>query len=251
MKNTILSVIMTLLATDVGAAPEIGLVTFSAYAPHHNEPMQIAVMYPTNDAAQPMLFAENAVFLGTPVVQNAEPRAGQYPLVMVSHGWGSTYDRMAWLSAGLAAKGAIVVSVNHPNSTAGDVEMEIAFQHWTRAQDLSVALNVMVADATFGGMIDDRRIYVTGFSYGGWTALSLAGVRGNWDGFFDYCAAAGSGSRFCTFLAADGTTEDDIDTIKYEASYKDNRIKAAAAIDPGLTWRLRPKDVSDVSSSLL
>ena len=38
---------------------------------------------------------------------------------------------------------------------------------------------------------------------------------------------------------------------KYEASYKDKRIAAAAAIDPGLTWDLTPSDVAELDVPVL
>ena len=140
------------------------------------------------------------MFYGTSVLADAQPVTGQHPVVLLSHGWGGNYERMAWLAAGLASKGAIVVSVNHPVSTTFDLNFNAADNHWTRAQDLSTALDYVLLDPTFANLIDENRIYATGFSYGGWTALSLAGIQGSREGFFDYCAAAGSTSQFCAEL---------------------------------------------------
>ena len=96
-------------------------------------------------------------------------------------------------SAGLVSKGAIVVAVNHPNSTTFDIDFDTAFNHWTRAEDLAIALDYVLHNDAFAPFIDEKRIYATGFSYGGWTALSLAGLRGKRDGFFQYCAATAQG----------------------------------------------------------
>jgi predicted dienelactone hydrolase len=250
MKLTIITLALSLsIGTEI-LAQDVGLVELTIAAPHHDRDMQIAVMFPALGGQQTM-FAENAVFYGTPVFKDADSVPGQYPVVVLSHGWGGNYARMAWLSAGLVSRGAIVVAVNHPNSTTFDIDFDTAFNHWTRAQDLSVALDHALQDPIFAPMIDASRIYATGFSYGGWTALSLAGVQGNREGFFDYCQAAGPGSHLCAELAAEGVDITAINQDKYEASYKDPRINGVAAIDPGLTWDLAPEDVQDMTAPLL
>lgn len=250
MKLTVLALALIPSAGTEIAAQGVGLVELTIAAPHQDQDMQMAVMFPAVGQHQTM-FAENAVFYGTPVFKDAQPVPGQHPVVLLSHGWGGNYARMAWLSAGLVLRGAIVVAVNHPSSTTFDLDFDNAFNHWTRAEDMSSALDHVLQDPTFAPIIDVSRIYATGFSYGGWTALSLAGVKGNRDGFFDYCEAAGTGSQFCAELAAAGVDITAIDRGRYEASYRDLRISGVAAIDPGLTWDLAPEDVQDVTAPLL
>ncbi len=250
MKFTVLTLALFLSAATETAAQDVGLVELTIAVPHHDQDMQMAVMFPAAGQYQTM-FAENAVFYGTPVFKDAEPVPGQHPVVLLSHGWGGNYARMAWLSAGLVSRGAIVVTVNHPSSTTFDLDFDNAFNHWTRAEDMSAALDHVLQAPSFARIIDVSRIYATGFSYGGWTALSLAGVLGNRDGFFDYCEAAGTGSQFCAELAAAGVDIAAIDQGRYEASYRDPRISSVAAIDPGLTWDLAPEDVQDVTAPIL
>lgn len=232
------------------AAQNVGITEHTIPAPHHGKNMEMAVIFPTSDGV-PTPFAENAVFYGTPLVTDTEPTEGHYPLIVMSHGWGGNYKRMTWLGAGLAEKGAIVVAVNHPNSTTFDMSFEIAFNHWTRAQDLSVAMDYVLQDPNIAPHIDTSRIYAAGFSYGGWTALSLGGAKGSRDGFFDYCDAAGKGSQFCAEIAAKGLDIKDIDQDRFEASYKDPRVQRVAAIDPGLTWGMDNSDVKDLTAPLL
>ncbi|MGJ8617309.1 MAG: hypothetical protein ACSHWS_10740, partial [Sulfitobacter sp.] len=140
MKLTLPTLALILSASTEIAAQNIGLVELTIAAPHHDHDMQMAVMFPTV-GQQHTLFAENAVFYGTAVAQNATPVPGRHPVVLLSHGWGGNYARMAWLGAGLVSKGAIVVAVNHPSSTTFDLNFDTAFNHWTRAQDLSTALD--------------------------------------------------------------------------------------------------------------
>lgn len=60
--------------------------------------------------------------------------------------------------------------------------METALDHWTRVADLSLALDMILADPELVDRIDPDRIMAAGFSFGGWTALcpwaaSLDGSR--------------------------------------------------------------------------
>ncbi|MEM1264541.1 MAG: hypothetical protein AAGI50_00835, partial [Pseudomonadota bacterium] len=192
-----------------------------------------------------------AVFYGTPIQRDADISPGRHPVILLSHGWGGNYGRMAWLSAGLASEGAIVVAVNHPNSTTFDLNYESALHHWTRPQDLAAALDHVLEDDAFAPFIDDTRIYAAGFSYGGWTALSLGGMEARREGVVEYCAAAGAQSQFCAELAREGLDISALDQGLHDASYKDARVRAVAAIDPGLTWGLQEDDVANVVDQVL
>lgn len=223
------------------ALADTGLQLYSIPAAHHGRDVDVAVLYPSEGGTS-RPFGENPVFYGVPVHDYAKAAPGKYPVILMSHGWGGNFARMGWLSAGLVAKGAIVVAVNHPNSTTGDINNKSALNHWTRAQDLTVALDHVLNDASLADNIDATRIYATGFSYGGWTALSLAGLRGKASGYALYCKAAGEGSSHCRDLKKAGIEISALDQTKWSASYKDKRISKVAAIDPALTWGLEADD---------
>ncbi len=233
------------LADDV-----VGMTELSIPASHHGRNIKMSVIYPAEGGTQ-MLLGDNPVFFGTAVREQAQVLPGKHPLILLSHGWGGNYTRMGWLSAGLAAKGAVVVAVNHPNSTTGDIQYQSALNHWTRVQDLTTALDYVLKDPGLAATIDPTRIYALGYSYGGWTALSMAGLKGRREGFAQYCQAAGDGSDFCRELKKAGVEISSIDGVKYEASYKDQRIAAVAAIDPGLTWGLKASDVTGLDVPVL
>lgn len=250
MKHTVFAAALLVPVATGAFASEVGLIEQTIAVPHHNHDMEMSVMFPATGQDK-VIFGENAVFYGAPVLGNAEPVAGQYPVVLMSHGWGGNYARMAWLGAGLAERGAIVIAVNHPNSTTFDLDLDGAFDHWTRAQDLSAALDNVMQDTTFADLIDETRIYAAGFSYGGWTALSLGGVQVKRDGLFAYCEAAGPQSQFCVELATAAHDPATLDARKYDASYKDDRISRVAVIDPGLTWSLTSADMQEFDTPLL
>ncbi len=89
---------------------------------------------------------------------------------------------MAGLAAGLAERGAIVVAVTHPNTAWSDFDLTEGIKHWTRAQDRSAAFDTLSEVPRFAGSVDAARVMAAGYSYGGWTALSLGGRPGDLGG---------------------------------------------------------------------
>jgi len=241
---------LTISALAAPAADPVGLTKLSIPAAHHDRPVKTLVFFPAEGGTETVL-GENPVFFGTTVHEDARLLPGKHPLILLSHGWGGNAVRMAWLEAGLAAKGAIVVGVNHPNSTTGDLQYQSALNHWTRVEDMSAALDYVLKAPEFATAIDPTRIYAAGYSYGGWTALSMAGLKGRREGFEQYCRAAGDGSQFCRELKREGVDIATLDRTKYEASYKDKRIAAVVTIDPGLTWGLTRDDVAGLDVPVL
>ncbi|MBL8791646.1 MAG: hypothetical protein JNM45_14230 [Rhizobiales bacterium] len=232
------------------AADPPGLIVEQVDAPHHGRSMEVAIWYP-GTGGRKMLFADNTVFAGSDVLKNAAPAPGQHPVVLLSHGMGGTYLSLNWLASGLAERGAIVISVNHPNGSFKDRDLSRMFNHWTRVQDLQVALASVLADKRFSASIDPSRIYVAGFSFGGWTALSMGGATTHLGSNAAYCKAAGDRSHTCTDLSTYGLDPARANPQLWAASYKDGRIKAVAAIDPGLTWGMTGDDVKNLDGTRL
>jgi predicted dienelactone hydrolase len=106
-------------------------------------------------------------------------------------------------------------------------------------------------DPQFAGSIDKSRIFAAGFSYGGWTALSLGGLTGERDGLDRFCHDGSKVSSHCTDILNAGITISELDCVKWHASYKDPRIAAVAAIDPALTMGLVKEDVTKLDVPVL
>ena len=107
---------------------------------------------------------ENAVFIGVPVIEGAAAAEGQHPVILLSHGLGGRIETNAWLSAGLAARGAIVLSVNHPKSTSSDFDLRQAWEHWTRARDLQGVLDWLLDEPHWMPRVDGTRVAAVGYS---------------------------------------------------------------------------------------
>ncbi|MCA3555437.1 alpha/beta fold hydrolase [Aestuariivirga sp.] len=245
MKRSLLALALLASVSATAVAEPPGLITRDISAPHHGRAMDIAVWYPAENG-QETTFAESPVFKGGPVREGAAPRAGKHPVVLLSHGMGGSFLSLNWLATGLVSHNAVVIAVNHPNGSFHDRHPKKMFDHWTRAQDLEVALEDVLADKTLSAVIDPSRVYAAGFSFGGWTVLSLAGVRGRLENSLSYCADAPKRATPCTDLSTFGVNRQQTNHAAWSASYKDARIRAVAAIDPGLTHGLTPDDVRDV-----
>lgn len=231
------------------ASPPPGFRPWQGPPAPHARPLTGGIWYPAADGGATTLLFDSPVFQGVPVQREAAVRPGRWPLVLLSHGVGGHWRSLGWLGAGLAQQGALVVGVNHPGSTFGDYDMRRSLDHGSRVNDLRVTLDAVLADANLGPRIDRERIYVAGFSLGGWTALSMAGLRGDLQAYARYCAE--SGHRHCSDIARAGIDLTRLNAAIWDRSYRDKRVKAVAAIDPALHQGLRAAHAQDMAGKLL
>lgn len=243
--KAILSVAALSLGVSGAHADVAGLQITQVFMPHHKAPTRVAIWYPSTAQDTPSLYANNPVFEGVEAHLDAPVSPGRYPVILFSHGMGGTDRAQAWLGAALAERGAITVMVNHPNSTWGDFDMSEGVAHWTRAQDMSAALNAVLDISDFSNSLDMSRVMAAGFSYGGWTALSLGGATGNHSGFIEACTTNPE-IEPCQVLLSDEVNVQGIDPEIWNSSYTDDRVTHVAAIDPGLVWGLEQSDVADL-----
>lgn len=250
-----LSFLAVLLSASAAFADLAAVRETTIPAPHHGRDLQLAVYYPASDDSDTRVFAGNPVFQGITLAAEGSailpPDADAYPVILMSHGLGGHYRSLAWLAKGLAEEGAIVVAVNHPNSTFGDFDMQAGLQHWTRAEDLTLALDWLLATPDLGPLADAHRVHVAGFSYGGWTALSLIGVRGDLPGYIAHCKAYGARSSHCADIARAGGDLAALDAGMWGADHSDPRVQSVMAIEPGLTFGLTPDAVAAVKGDIL
>lgn len=235
---------LTAVSAPPGFRPWQGPSTANA------RPLDGALWYPASGGGPTKLLFDSPIFQGMPVQQAAPVRSGRWPLVLLSHGVGGHWRSIAWLGVGLAQQGAVVVAVNHPGSTYGDYNMLRSLDHGSRVKDLSTALDALLADPAVGPHIDKDRIYAAGFSLGGWTALSMGGLRGDLLAYTRYCAE--SGHRHCRDIVRQGGVDlTTLDAARWNRSYRDPRVKAVAAIDPALHHGLTVAQASDMLKPVL
>jgi len=227
-----------------------GLQIAEIFMPHHVAASRVAIWYPSTSQEQPSLYANNPVFEGVEAYMDSPLSPGQHPIVLFSHGMGGTDRAQAWLASALARRGVITVSVNHANSTWGDFDMSEGVAHWTRAQDMSAALDALVDLPSFSDSLDMSRVMAAGFSYGGWTALSLGGATGNHSGIVDACMTYPD-MEACGLLLSDEVNMQGLDPEVWNASYADDRVTQVVAIDPGFVWGLEQSDIASLVPATL
>lgn len=238
------------LAATTSLAEPVGMQKLRLDVPHHDTRLSGAIWFPAAKDGWRRTYGQNGVWRGNEVVRWARPADGSYPVILLSHGMGGNIRSHGWLGIALAARGAIVVSVNHPNSSTFDFDLEAGLDHWTRAQDFSAVLDHLLTDSDFADRADVSRVMAAGFSYGGWTALSLAGVRGNVAGYASHCAAYAASSSHCQDIAQASDDLQALQGAQWDADYSDPRISHVAAIDPAFMWGLEAADVADVSAQV-
>lgn len=216
------------LATDLPGYDRITVETA-----HHARPIEGAIWYPAASTTYKTEIGSNPVFKGVEAMQAPVPAEGPFPLVVVSHGSGGNIDNLGWLAAGLVEAGAVVVGVNHPGSTSGDSSPRRTIRHWTRAQDASAALSHVLEHPDFAPLVDPSRISMLGFSFGGFTALSLAGARADLGQYMEYCDTYDEGAMDCIFMAKGGVQFDRLDPEMFAGDLRDARISKTVAVDPG------------------
>lgn len=248
--RTILSAAALSLCISDAHADAAGLQIAEVFMPHHEAPTRVAIWYPGAAQVAPSIYADNPVFKGVEAHMNIPLSPGQHPVVMFSHGIGGTDRAQAWLGAALAKRGAVTVMVNHPNSTWGDFDMSEGVKHWTRTQDMSAALDAVIDMKAFSRGLDMSRVMAAGFSYGGWTALSLGGMRGNHSGIVEACSTF-TQMEACETLLSEEVNLQGIDSALWNSRYADERVTHVAAIDPGFVWGLEKADTVELLPSTI
>lgn len=166
---------------------KVGLVTRAYVDPGRRSwlsdgprPLRTEIWYPAVESAR-----EEEVLIGSPeaplflagrAARKAEPLGGPFPLVLLSHGSGGSALQLGWLATRLARGGYVVAGVNHhANNALEPMENHGYLLWWERALDLSVLIDLLLADASIGRLIDPVRIGASGFSLGGHTVVLLGG----------------------------------------------------------------------------
>jgi predicted dienelactone hydrolase len=116
------------------------------------------------------------------------PALGRFPLVLFSHGRTGTRFAYSMLCEALAARGAIVVSADHPGDVLSDWLSGTFADDRTNEMNRVADAHALLAELQPGGAvlpeslvdaIDHDRVALAGHSYGAYTAFATAaGARG-------------------------------------------------------------------------
>ncbi|WP_431364540.1 alpha/beta hydrolase family protein [Planktotalea sp.] len=192
----------------------------------------------------------NAVWAGVQAAANAEPIAGNFPLVVLSHGIYGNARNQNWLAVELVKQGYMAVSLNHPGSSTWLRDPDDARQIWQRPKDVTRAISFLLENPDTKQLINPERIYMAGHSLGGMTAMQLAGARYSPEKVDGFCEA-NPDDLLCGIVQMWqlGQTVEDKDAIKQDLH--DPRLKGIAVFDLGATQTFSPESLQAINVPLL
>ncbi len=213
----------------------IGEKTMAFVDSTRNRPISVELWYPTPDTDPKAERKTDLPFRLTPTIRNATFINQKRPLVLLSHGSGGNRFSLAWLAIALANQGYIVAACDHWGGTFGNMIPAYYIRYWERPLDLSFVLTQLLTDAAMTSVIDPGNIGAVGYSFGGYTALALAGVDIDCRVLKRNAATKPGKKEFSIPELGDLTKlMATIPCTAVDTSFKDNRIKSFVALAPGL-----------------
>jgi len=228
-----------------------GITYGSAYAPIRGTDVDFDIWYPANPGGKAVTVGGNGVFYGTPAGHDAPRQEGRFPMVVISHGAGGNAGQFGWIAFELAQAGFVVVLPNHPGTTTGNASAEAAIRVWERPADVSAILDEFAANADNYPYIDPDRISILGFSAGGYTAMATSGARVDSDLLQSFCDDTDHGMSDCAFLAHFGVDLHAYDLSPAAQDLRDDRIKTAVIIDPGIVETMTADSLAQIEIPML
>lgn len=174
------------------------------------------------------------------------PNVHPAPVIVVSHGLGLDSSNFQYLATHLASYGFAVVVPNHPGSDAKQLQLSLnghtnevvePDEFIDRPLDIKYVLNQLEksnqSDSRFKGRLNLQQVGVFGQSLGGYTALTLAGAKINFEQLKQDCKPQTLHETWnmsllfqCSALALNSSK------FNQEYNLRDERVKAAIAVNP-------------------
>jgi predicted dienelactone hydrolase len=168
---TALAALMTLtMAMGPGAAMAAGFQRALAADPG-GKPLDIGIWYPSKAVPAPVAIGPAIMS----VAANGPVEGRALPLIVISHGTGSSFMGHHDTAVALADAGYVVAAVSHTGDNHADQSRSVFIMD--RPRQMSRVIDHMLAQWGGRGTIDPDRIGMFGFSAGGFTTLvSIGGL---------------------------------------------------------------------------
>jgi predicted dienelactone hydrolase len=218
----------------------VGVRTVNASDASRNRKLTLEIWYP----AQTTAAAENTVYRST---VGATPYAvagraardvpaldGKFPLLVYSHGQPGSRMQAAYLLEHLASQGFIVAAIDHQDATYADVTQQ-SYASGLIDRPLDILSSIAVAAKTIPSA-DANNVGLIGYSYGGYSSLSAAGIGLDGNNLKAYCQRSNNEGP-CFLLPFFASLE----ASRGVNTKPDPRVKAVFVMAPyGAPW-LSPK----------
>jgi predicted dienelactone hydrolase len=167
------------------------------------------------------------------------------PVIVISHGVGSDSGNFEYLATHLASHGFAVVVPNHPGSDAkqlrsllGGSASEVAApqEFINRPLDIKYVLDqiekISQSDSRFQRRLNLQQIGIFGQSFGGYTALALAGAKLNFEQLAKDCQPQALKDTWNISLLLQCQALELPKSSLQQYNFRDERVKAVIAVNP-------------------
>jgi predicted dienelactone hydrolase len=207
-------------------------------------PLVAGVWYPTVAAAQDQPLGAYT----QSVAPDGRVAGERLPLIVISHGTGSSYQNHYDTAIALAKAGFVVAAVSHTGDTYDDHSRAVFVMD--RPQHIHRLLDYVLAEWPDHGRIDASRIGMFGFSAGGFTALVAVG------GVPDLALTEAHAREHPDYFDAQlvkrsGTSAETLALLRSNLPAStwvhDSRIKAAVVAAPALGYTFGREGLKDIT----
>ncbi|WP_414546407.1 alpha/beta hydrolase [Nostoc sp. CCY0012] len=192
-----------------------------------------------NDRSRDRTFPTDIYLPEANSTTSQESLSSPFPLIVISHGVASDRSTLAYLAEHLASYGFAVAVLEHPGSNAERVQRYLtglagpleAEEFIDRPLDITFLLDELEimtkTNPLLLGKLNLQQVGAIGHSFGGYTVLTLAGAKINFEQLQQDCLPSNSTFNLSLFLQCQVT-----ELNAPNDQLQDDRIKAVLAINP-------------------
>jgi len=181
-----------------------------------------------------------------------------FPLIVISHGVASDRSTFVYLAKHLASYGFAVAALEHPGSNAERFEQYFSGlagppesqEFIDRPLDIKFLLDELQrlekSDPDLQGKLNFQQVGAIGHSFGGYTVLTLAGAKINFNQLRQDCDSNNSALNVSLVLQCQAI---ELPPANYQL--KDDRIKVVIAINPVNSALLGESGVSQIKAPVM
>jgi fermentation-respiration switch protein FrsA (DUF1100 family) len=194
--------------------------------------MQFSLWYPTK-VPNSVVRLDHFEFPGT---QDAEPAAGHFGLLILSHGSGGSDLGHRDTAIALAEAGFIAAAPLHPrNNFRDDIGDDERIVLDGRPRQLSAVIDTLLAHQAWSSRIDSKKVAAFGFSAGGYTVLAALGAEPEFSRILDHCERHAEEDPYCNIVGLSDVAARTARAMEYAGPpqrFRDGRLCAAVIADP-------------------